>query len=176
MATLERAWDEMRRRRKAGAQSTVSAKPKDAAAQSGLGAVEVLAPHCSRTQMLCSMRAAAGMPGQRSETSMHEFLAQFGFDEREREQIVWAHHEGQGGDSTDRTDLLLALQGQLDGLDEIEEWVDEGIVEASYENLADLDHERAALRALVDKVCRLSDEQVADIDAYCLGFYGMGHA
>ena len=70
-----------------------------------------------------------------------------------------------------RSDYLVALQTQCDGLDLIEDWVDEGgMVGDAYENLTELAIDRAQLRALIDKVAVLSDQQIANIGIYCLRF------
>jgi hypothetical protein len=69
---------------------------------------------------------------------MHEYLRQIGFDEAQGQTIVWAYHEARGGGAVDGASLLTSLQVQLGSLDEIEQWVDEGIVAGeAYENFTD---------------------------------------
>jgi hypothetical protein len=103
---------------------------------------------------------------------MHDYLRQYGFDSDQCKALVWAYQEARGGGTVGRTDFLLALQTQLDGLDHIEEWVDDdAVIGDAYENLTGLDSDRARTRTLMDKVGSLSDQQIADIGIYCLKFW-----
>jgi len=103
---------------------------------------------------------------------MHEYLQQFGFDPEECHAIVWAYHEARGGGAVRRADFQLALQQQLEGLDGIEQSVDEGIVTGdAYENFNALAGDARFYRTLIGKVGSLSNQQIADIGIYCLRFW-----
>ena len=103
------------------------------------------------------------------EDQMHEYLQQFGFDPEECGTIVGAYHVARGGGAGGRTDLLLVLQSQFEGLDLMEQWVDDdAVIGDAYENLARVDSDRTGTRTLMDKVGSLSDREIADVGIYCL--------
>jgi hypothetical protein len=103
---------------------------------------------------------------------MHEYLQQFGLDPEECKWVVGAYREARGGGAVDRAGLILALQAQLDGLDLIEQWVDDGFVAGdAYRNFTEQAIDHARYRALIDKVGGLSDQQIANIGIHCYRFW-----
>ena len=54
----------------------------------------------------------------------------------------------------------------------MERWIGQGLIKGdAYENLSELAGDRTRLRALIDKVSDVTDQQIAEIGIYCVRFW-----
>jgi hypothetical protein len=104
----------------------------------------------------------------------NKYIEGFGFTKPECATMLQAYngiiHHVECGPYRDQ--LLGSISDLYQGLDTVEEMVDEGAVLGdSYENMESIDQERDAARALLAKVARLTEAQAREVHGYCIGFW-----
>jgi hypothetical protein len=106
----------------------------------------------------------------------HDHIQRFGFTEEQAREIIGLYNgilwpADQQPDSY-RDVLLLGLQDRLDGVNVVEDIVDEGRVQGEvYKSFEELERVRHHYRVLVAKVAALTEDQAREIHTYAVGFW-----